>query len=342
MLDAIQSPTGTGASEAGRPLVSVEDLRVKFVSRDRVVHAVNGVSFTLDRGQVLSIIGESGSGKSVTLRALMRLLPSRAELAGRVVISGHDILQMTGRQLGDFRGPVASMVFQEPAVSFDPVYTIGEQIVEMITRHEQCGHEAARKRALELLEMVQIPSAGRRLDAYPLELSGGMRQRAMIAMALSCRPSVLLADEPTTALDATVQIQILLLLRSLQRQLGMAVIFVTHDMGVAVEIADEVAVMYAGQFVESGPTRDMLASPAHPYTQGLMASTVRGAERGHKLQAIPGAPPDLTVPPTGCGFAARCSFAQGRCHQGPPPVVHLAERRMVRCVLAEQPSGAPQ
>jgi peptide/nickel transport system ATP-binding protein len=312
------------------------------VGRDRVVHAVNGVSFTLDQGRVLSIIGESGSGKSVTLRALMRLLPSQAELAGRVVIGGHDVLNMTPRQLGDFRGPVASMVFQEPGVAFDPVYTIGEQIVEMITRHDRCGREAARKRALELLEMVQIPSAGRRLDAYPLELSGGMRQRAMIALALSCRPGVLLADEPTTALDATVQIQILLLLRSLQRQLGMAVVFVTHDMGVAVEIADEMAVMYAGQFVESGPTRDMLASPAHPYTQGLMASTVRGAERGQKLQAIPGAPPDLAMSPTGCSFAARCSFAQGRCHQEPPPVVELAERRMVRCVLAEQECEASQ
>src|SRR5690606_8842608 len=170
---------------------------------------------------------------------------------------------------------------------FDPVYTVGQQIVEMIVRHESCGREAAHKRALELFEMVQIPSPARRLDAYPHELSGGMRQRAMIALALSCRPSILLADEPTTALDATVQIQILLLLRSLQRQLGMAVIFVTHDMGVAVEIADRLAVMYAGQFVESGPTREMVASPKHPYTQGLMASTVRGAERGMPLRPMP-------------------------------------------------------
>jgi peptide/nickel transport system ATP-binding protein len=325
-----------GADEVATPLVTVEDLKVKFVSRDRVVNAVNGVSFTLKKGEVLSIIGESGSGKSVTLRALMRLLPARAQVGGRIVIDGRDILQLKARQLGDVRGPVVSMIFQEPAVAFDPVYTIGEQIVEMIVRHERCGRDAARKRALELLEMVQIPSAARRLDSYPHELSGGMRQRAMIGLALSCRPSVLLADEPTTALDATVQIQILLLLRSLQRQLGMAVIFVTHDMGVAVEVADQLAVMYAGQFVESGPTRDMLASPSHPYTRGLMASTVRGAERGQALQAIPGAPPDLTMPLVGCGFAERCSLAQEICHQRPPPEVVIPQGRTVRCVLPEQ------
>jgi peptide/nickel transport system ATP-binding protein len=327
------------------PVVSVRDLRVKFVSRDRVVHAVNGLDFTLNRGEVLSIIGESGSGKSVTLRALMRLLPSKAEVSGQVSIDGHDIVRASTRQLEDIRGPVVSMIFQEPALAFDPVYTIGEQIIEMITRHERCGRRAARGRALELLELVQIPSAARRLDAYAHELSGGMRQRAMIALALSCRPSVLLADEPTTALDATVQIQILLLLRSLQRQLGMAVIFVTHDMGVAIEIADELAVMYAGQFVERGPTRQMIAEPAHPYTQGLLSSTVRAGMRGQRLQAIPGAPPDLSLAPAGCGFAPRCSFAQSRCFQSPPMPIVTAPRRMVRCVLAESPenvgSGSP-
>ena len=322
------------------PLVSVEDLRVKFVSRDRVVHAVNGVDFTLNRGEVLSIIGESGSGKSVTLRALMRLLPSRAQVSGRVSIDGHDIVRASGRQLGDIRGPVVSMIFQEPALAFDPVYTIGEQIVEMIVRHDRCSRAAARSRALELLEVVQIPSAARRLDAYPHELSGGMRQRAMIALALSCRPSVLLADEPTTALDATVQIQILLLLRSLQRQFGMAVIFVTHDMGVAIEIADELAVMYAGQFVERGPTRDMVAKPAHPYTQGLLASTVRGAMRGERLQAIPGAPPELSLAPVGCSFAPRCAFAENRCFETAPAQVATAPGRIVRCVLANTPEDA--
>lgn len=318
------------------PLIAVENLHVKFRSHERVVHAVNGVDFTLNRGEVLSIIGESGSGKSVTLRAMMRLLPARAEVGGRILIDRHDVLKLTSRQLEDMRGPVVSMIFQEPAVAFDPVYTVGQQIVEMIVRHESCGREASRKRALELFEMVQIPSPARRLDAYPHELSGGMRQRAMIALALSCRPSVLLADEPTTALDATVQIQILLLLRSLQRQLGMAVIFVTHDMGVAVEIADRLAVMYAGQFVESGPTREMVASPKHPYTQGLMASTVRGAERGMPLRAIPGAPPDLSNLPKGCGFAPRCSFALPECRQYRPSQVTFPEGRMVRCVLAEQ------
>lgn len=331
---AIMEDRAAGAE--GRPLVSVDDLTVKFVSRDRTVHAVNGVSFSLKKGEVLSIIGESGSGKSVTLRAMMRLLPSRAQIGGRIVIDDREILRLKGSQLADIRGPVVSMIFQEPGVAFDPVYSIGDQIVEMVVRHEGCSRDEARKRALDLLEMVQIPSAGRRLAAYPHELSGGMRQRAMIALALSCRPSLLLADEPTTALDATVQIQILLLLRSLQRQLGMAVIFVTHDMGVAVEVADRLAVMYAGHLVEMGPTRDMLNSPSHPYTQGLMASTVRGAARGQKLQAIPGSPPDLAVPPVGCGFAARCAFAEDICHRRPPPPVFPTQDRMVRCILAER------
>ncbi|MEM7776321.1 MAG: ABC transporter ATP-binding protein, partial [Pseudomonadota bacterium] len=286
------------------PLVTVENLRVAFHSADATVHAVNGVDFAINRGEVLCILGESGSGKSVTMRALMRLLPeSKTKISGRIAIDGHEILNLDDRAMADLRGPKVAMIFQEPMTAFDPVFTIGDQISETIRRHEGVSDSEARQRALELLELVQIPSAARRLKNYPFEMSGGMRQRAMIALALSCRPSLLLADEPTTALDATVQIQILLLLRQLQDELGMAVVFVTHDIGVAMEIADRIAVMYAGRFVEIGPVADMYRAPTHPYTKGLMASTVKGAMRGSRLQAIEGSPPDLTRLPPGCSFA---------------------------------------
>ncbi len=205
------------------------------------------------------------------------------------------------------------MIFQDPALALDPVYTIGQQIGEAVVRHEGVTKEAARARALEMLDRVRIPSARRRLDAYPHEMSGGMRQRAMIALALACRPKLLLADEPTTALDATVQIQILLLLRELQRELGMSVIFVTHDIGAAVEVSDRLAVMYAGQFVETGSVRDVLRQATHPYTKGLLAANLHGAQKGQRLDAIPGAPPALHEPPKACSFAPRCAIRQPRC-----------------------------
>src|SRR5580658_4696050 len=225
------------------PLVEVSNLSVKFVSREATVHAVNNVSFSARRGEVLCILGESGSGKSVTLRTLMRLLPRQARVEGGVAVNGRDVLAMRAHELRDLRGGLVAMIFQEPMTALDPVYTIGQQIGETVRRHTGCDRKAARARALELLELVRIPSAERRLDAYPHELSGGLRQRAMIAMALSCNPRLLLADEPTTALDATVQVQVLILLRRLQRELGMGMIFVTHDLGVAAEIADTIAVM---------------------------------------------------------------------------------------------------
>jgi peptide/nickel transport system ATP-binding protein len=318
------------------PLVRVEDLRVRFVSRDATVEAVNGVSFTLDRGEVLCILGESGSGKSVTMRALMRLLPPRAtRFGGRVVIDGDDIFAMSRSDLALLRGDKVAMIFQEPMVAFDPVFTIGHQIQETIITHEGVSRSAARARALELLELVQIPSAARRLKNYPHEMSGGMRQRAMIALALSCRPSLLLADEPTTALDATVQMQILLLLRNLQREFGMAVLFVTHDVGVASEIADRIAVMYAGRFVETGPVASVIREPVHPYTRNLLASTVHGAMRGRRLEAIPGSPPDLTALPGGCSFAPRCPYAEDRCLLQVPGETWLSGSHMARCVLVE-------
>ncbi len=317
------------------PIVSVRDLTVTFTGKPDV-HAVNGVSFDLAPGEVLGILGESGSGKSVTLKTLLRLLPEkRTRIGGTIAVAGHDVVALSGRALADYRGVVASMIFQDPALALDPVYTIGQQIGETVVRHEGVTREAARARALEMLERVRIPSARRRLDAYPHEMSGGMRQRAMIALALACRPKLLLADEPTTALDATVQIQILLLLRELQRELGMSVIFVTHDIGAAVEVSDRLAVMYAGQFVETGSVRDVLRRATHPYTKGLLAANLHGAQKGQRLDAIPGAPPALYEPPKACSFAPRCSIRQPRCTEAPPPVVTLGSESFVRCVAAE-------
>jgi peptide/nickel transport system ATP-binding protein len=314
-------------------LVEVEDLTVRFVTREATVHAVNGVSFAVKPGEVLCILGESGSGKSVTLRALMQLLPPRrTKMTGSIRLSGQDVLALDKQGLRRLRGGLVSMIFQEPMTALDPVYTIGQQITETIMRHKGGTRAAARARALELLELVKIPSAAQRLDNYPHELSGGLRQRAMIAMALSCDPRLLLADEPTTALDATVQIQVLILLRRLQRELGMGTIFVTHDLGVASEIADRIAVMYAGRIVEEGPVADVLARPLHPYTQGLMASTVHGQDRGRDIDAIPGSPPDLRRLPAGCAFAPRCAFATGECRAAVPEERHPAADRMVRCV----------
>ena len=245
----------------------------------------------------------------MTLRAIMRLLAKSAQCDGRISLAGHDMLALSERKLSALRGPLVAMIFQEPMTAFDPVYTIGQQIGETLRRHKGMDARAARARAKELLDLVQVPRAEARLDAYPHELSGGLRQRAMIALALSCRPALLLADEPTTALDATVQIQILLLLRSLQRELGMAMIFVTHDLAVAAEIADEVAVMYAGRFVETGPVADLLRRPRHPYTVGLMTSAVGDKPPGAHLAAIPGRRPIRLRP---CPAAASLRAARRR------------------------------
>ena len=323
---------------SNQPIVDVQDLSVRFVSRDATVHAVNGVSFTLDPGEVLCILGESGSGKSVTLRALMRLLPRQARISGRVMVCEQDTLRLNDRDLADLRGSEIGMIFQEPMVAFDPVYTVGRQITETIRRHDNVSAREARRRTLDLFERVQIPSPERRLKAFPHELSGGMRQRAMIALALACSPSVLLADEPTTALDATVQIQILLLLRELQRELGMAVIFVTHDVGVAVEISDRIAVMYAGRFVETGPTGEIMRNSRHPYTRGLLSSTVQGSLRGQRLQAIPGSPPDMTQLAAGCAFAPRCGHAFPACLPEVPAETWPVADHMVRCLLQDAAS----
>jgi peptide/nickel transport system ATP-binding protein len=318
------------------PAIDVENLAVRFQQRDRTIHAVNGVSFRLARGEVLGILGESGSGKSVTLRSLMRLLPRNCAIGGRVVLDGEDVTAASESRLGELRGNRIAMIFQEPATALDPVFTIGQQITETLVRHLDIGRRAARRHALDWLERVQIPSARRRLDAYPHEMSGGMRQRAMIALALSCNPTVLLADEPTTALDVTVQIQILLLLRELQRELGMAVVFVTHDVGAAAEVSDRLAVMYAGRFVEMGTARDVLRKRAHPYTEGLLAANLHGVEPGSRLVTIPGAPPNLAALPPGCSFAPRCPYALPQCVETMPAPVICGDDHVARCVRAEE------
>ena len=325
------------ASPGSEPLVEVRDLTVRFANSDTTIHAVNGVSFTLNRGEVLGILGESGSGKSVTLKTLMRLLPERkTKLGGSMRVAGQDVLAMDSKALTAYRGRVVSMIFQEPMLAFDPVFTIGQQIGEAVIKHEGLSRAQARKRALEMLERVQIPSAVRRLDAYPHELSGGMRQRAMIALALACKPALLLADEPTTALDATVQIQILLLLRELQKEFGMAVIFVTHDVGAAVEVSDRIAVMYAGRFIETGDIGPLIRKPSHPYSQGLLAANVLpGTARGSRIEAIPGSPPNLATVPPGCAFAPRCKYVQDRCRESFPPAYPVGPAHSVHCILAE-------
>lgn len=318
------------------PAIEVDDLSVTFQRREGGMAAVSNASFSLARGEVLTILGESGSGKSVTLKAMMGLLPGYAKVTGAVRVEGRDILTLLPRELARARGGSLSMIFQEPMAALDPVYTIGAQIAETIVQHEGISYQAATKRALELLERVSIPSAAQRLKNYPHEMSGGMRQRAMIALALSCNPTVLLADEPTTALDVTVQIQILLLLRQLQQELGMSVIFVTHDVGVAAEISDRIAVMYAGRFVETGTVRQIMRAPRHPYTKGLLTSTVHGGLRGRRLETIPGSPPSLSMLPPGCAFAPRCALADEACDRAQPPLVQLSPGTSVRCLKAEQ------
>ncbi|BBK31355.1 peptide/nickel transport system ATP-binding protein [Stella humosa] len=316
-----------------KPALEVRDLTVRFRQRHGEIAAVNGVSFGLAPGEVLGILGESGSGKSVTLRAIMRLLPpERTVIGGQVRIGGTDMLALAPGELDRARGKRVAMIFQEPMLALDPVFSVGEQIAETVVRHEGVGWADANRRALELFELVQIPSAKRRLAAYPHELSGGMRQRAMIALALSCRPQVLLADEPTTALDVTVQIQIVLLLRELQQALGMAVVFVTHDIGVAVEISDRLAVMYAGRFVENGTVEAVIDQPSHPYTLGLLNSTVHGSRRGLRLEPIPGSPPDLSALPGGCSFQPRCTRAIADCRVAVPDPVELGPDHTARCI----------
>ena len=324
--------------------VDIRQLHVTFTGGKKPVQAVSGVDLRVQRGEVVALIGESGSGKSVTLRTLLRLhAEKKTQITGQIRVGDQDVLTLSQDQLSRFRGRVASMIFQEPLLALDPVYSVGQQIIETIRRHENVSEDTARQRALSLFERVRIPSPERRLQAYPHEMSGGMRQRAMIALSLACQPQLLLADEPTTALDATVQIQILLLLRELQKEMGLSVIFVTHDIGAAVEVADRIAVMYAGRIVEEGPARTLMREPRHPYTRALLQSRADGAlAKGQRLETIAGSPPDLTNLPQGCAFASRCKVAVPECSATRPEVTWLADGHSVRCFLAQaQPISQP-
>jgi len=319
------------------PLLEVEDLQTSFiVGEGQDVRAVDGVSFTVRAGETLAIVGESGSGKSVTSLSIMRLLPKKIGRISRgsIKLRGKDLVGIPERDMRAIRGNDIGMIFQEPMTSLNPVHTIGTQIAEVVIQHEKVNKAKAHQRAIEMLELVGIPEPRRRADNYPHEMSGGMRQRAMIAMALSCEPSVLIADEPTTALDVTIQAQILDLMRGLQKKLGMAIVFITHDLGVVAEMADRVVVMYAGQVVETGTVREIFSKPLMPYTSGLMQSIPRmgKSEEKVRLQTIPGYVPLLTRLPSGCRFRTRCAFATEACAAAEPPLEVLEGGRSVRCI----------
>jgi len=295
-----------------QPLLEVADLSVRFDTDDGTVHAVDRLSFTLGQGEVLGIVGESGCGKSVTCMSLVRLLPETAVIGGQAVFEGRDLLAMAPRELRRVRGRAISFVFQEPMTSLNPVFTVGRQISEVLQRHLDLSRTAARARALELLRLVRIPAPERRLDEYPHQLSGGMRQRVMIAMALACDPKVLVADEPTTALDVTIQAGILDLMRDIRERLGTAIILITHNLGVVADLADRVLVMYAGRKAEEAAVDDLFAHPQHPYTIGLLGAIPRpyeSDETRRRLQEIPGRVPSLRELPTACAFADRCPRA---------------------------------
>jgi peptide/nickel transport system ATP-binding protein/oligopeptide transport system ATP-binding protein len=301
------------------PLLEVKDLKVRFATEDGIVQAVSGISFGLERGKVLGIVGESGSGKSVTAMTLMGLTRGvNARFDGEVLYEGTDLLQVSDRGMQNFRGNELGMIFQDPMTSLNPVYRIGEQIGEAIQAHEKVSKGAARARTVELLRQVGIPNPESRADDFPHQFSGGMRQRAMIAMALSCNPSVLIADEPTTALDVTIQAQIVELIGRLKDEFDSAVIFITHDLGVIAEIADEIIVMYAGRVVEQGSKRDVFYDPQMPYTWGLLGSIPRlDRPRVERLHTIKGMPPSLINLPDGCKFRPRCPHAFDKCMQEP-------------------------
>lgn len=314
-------------------LLEVKDLKTYFYTDSGVAKAVDGVTFSLDKGKTLGIVGESGCGKSVTSLSIMRLVDpatGRNE-GGSIVFDGQDLLTLPEKEMRKLRGNRISMIFQEPMTSLNPVFTIGDQISESLKLHKGLGKKAARDRAIELLELVGIPEAGKRVDEYPHQLSGGMRQRVMIAMALSGDPELLIADEPTTALDVTIQAQILQLLKDLQEKLHMSIIIITHDLGVIAEMADEVAVMYAGDIVEKAPTRALFDDPKHPYTIGLMNSIPDINDHVSRLRTLEGLVPSLYDMPSGCRFAPRCQFCCPECEAHRINLTTLPDGRQVRC-----------
>jgi len=316
-----------------QPLLEVRGLRTYFHTDRGLFRAVDGVDFSVRRGKTVGLVGESGCGKSVTSLSVMGLVaspPGEVE-AEAVLFEGRNVLGLSADERRRLRGGKMSMIFQEPMTSLNPVHTIGQQIVEAILAHTTLSPQAARKRAVEMLELVRIPSAGERFDDFPHRLSGGMRQRVMIAMALSCEPTLLIADEPTTALDVTIQAQILDLLQDLQRRLGMAILIITHDLGVIAEVADEVLVMYAGKIVEQAPVDALFADPQHPYTIGLLGSIPQLDQEREQLATIEGTVPSPNRQPKGCRFAPRCPFADRRCHEEPPPLREVGADHQVAC-----------
>jgi peptide/nickel transport system ATP-binding protein len=322
----------------GERLLEIRGLKTDFLTDDGTVHAVDGVDLAVERGETLGLVGESGCGKSVTALSVLKLIPMPPGriVDGRILWRGRDIVPLGPHDMQKIRSKEIAIVFQEPMTSLNPVYTVGDQIAEVIRLHEGLGKRAALDRTVEMLRLVHIPNPERRIRDYPHQFSGGMRQRVMIAMALACNPALLIADEPTTALDVTIQAQILDLLAEMKSRLGMAVLLITHAMGVVAETAQRVAVMYAGKMVEEAPVGELFAQPRHPYTQGLIRSIPRvdrAATRKSRLESIAGVVPSLLDPMPGCRFAPRCPFARAACLEAPPPLREIAAGHKVACVL---------
>ena len=317
-----------------KPLLEVRALSIHFFTEEGVVRAVENVSFEIPPGEILGLVGESGCGKSVTGLSLLRLIPIPPGriVSGEILFDGRNLLQLEEREMERVRGNDISMIFQEPMTSLNPVFTIGDQIMEAIILHQGLGKGEARKRAIEMLDRVKISSPEKRIDSYPHQLSGGMRQRAMIAMALSCQPKLLIADEPTTALDVTIQAQVLQLLKEIQREMGMSVMLITHDLGVVAEIADRVAVMYAGRIFEYGPIEAIFSTMRNPYTRGLMHSIPQLTEKRGRLNAIPGQVPDPMDLPAGCKFHPRCYLMIEECKKEEPPLFQVNGDHFSRCI----------
>src|SRR5215204_4072024 len=323
---------------AAMPILQIEQLKTYFTTRMGDVYAVDGVDLTIGRGETVGLVGESGSGKSVTARSIMRLVPTPPGryAGGRILFQGRDILTLSNEEMEDLRGSKISMIFQDPMTFLNPVYTAGDQVAEAIRRHQRASKREARSQTIELFRTVGIPNAEQRYDAYPHQLSGGMRQRVMIAIALSSQPDLLIADEPTTALDVTIQAQILALLSKLQMDFGMSILLITHDLGVVAEMCDSVAVMYAGRVVEHAPVETLFADPEHPYTVGLMNAIPRAELADVPPKPIEGSPPDLLRPPSGCRFHPRCPYVEEICRQVDPPLIFLAPDHQSACHFAGQ------
>ncbi|MBD2845387.1 ABC transporter ATP-binding protein [Paenibacillus sp. IB182496] len=318
-------------------LLEVTQLQTQFKTSDGLVPSVNRISFTVEAGETLALVGESGSGKSVTSLSIMGLIAEPGRIAGgEVRLDGVDLLQLSRREMRRLRGSKLSIIFQEPMTSLNPVFRVGRQIAEVIRKHEKVDKREAHRRSVDMLEKVGISGAERIAASYPHQLSGGMRQRVMIAIALACRPKLLIADEPTTALDVTIQAQILTLIRALSQEANTGVILITHDLGVVAEMADRVAVMYAGEIVEQAPVNDLFDRPMHPYTVGLMNSLPRLRERRDRLDAIPGMVPSLLELPQGCPFHPRCAYAEDRCRQIKPELLEHAPGHLASCHRAEE------